>query len=233
MNTMGTTRTAGGIQYILRRNRSQKNLRLHIGSRGEVIVSAPYHVPFSEIDSFVENSSAWIGKQVSKVAAHTYATGDFVPYLGKKMSLLVIEGTSRYDIVDDKIIISCRKQDTETVKKLIRKMYIETLAKIMDERVPYWCSRTGAPVPSFGVNRAKGKWGVCYPSENRLYLSYMCATLPEDLIDMTVLHEVCHLSYSGHGQRFWNLMRANMPDLDERKAGLAKLAKSGWNLNIV
>lgn len=230
---MGTTRTAGGIQYILRRNRGQRNLRLHIGSRGEVIVSAPWNVPFSEADSFVENSTDWIEKQVSKVASHTFTTGDFVPYLGRKMSLIVIEGMSRYDIVDDKIIVSCRKQDIETVKKLIRKMYTETLRRIMEERVPHWCFRTGVPVPFFGVNRAKGKWGVCYPSEGRLYLSYMCATLPEDLIDMTILHEVCHLSFSGHGDRFWNLMKANMPDLAERKAGLAKLAKSGWNLNIV
>ncbi len=61
----------------------------------------------------------------------------------------------------------------------------------------------------------------------------MCATLPENLIDMTVLHEVCHLVYGGHGKRFWDLMRSQMPDLEKRKAELASIAKSGWSMNIV
>ena len=50
---MDTVRKAGNTEYILRRNRGQKNLRLHIGSSGEVIVSAPYFASFSEIDGFV------------------------------------------------------------------------------------------------------------------------------------------------------------------------------------
>ena len=230
---MDTVRKAGNTEYILRRNRGQKNLRLHIGSSGEVIVSAPYFASFSEIDGFVINSGPWIAEHVSKVSQHTYATGDFVPYLGRKMSLMVIRGTARYDIVDDKIIVSVPKENIESVKKVIRRMYTETVSDILSDRVPFWCSATGSPVPEFGVNRAKGKWGVCYPSEKRLYLSYMCATLPPQLIDMTVLHEVCHLRYSGHGKAFWNLMKRNMPDLEKRKAGLAELARSGWNLNIV
>ncbi|MBQ5364595.1 MAG: M48 family metallopeptidase, partial [Spirochaetales bacterium] len=112
-------------------------------------------------------------------------------------------------------------------------LYIKTIEDILKDRVPYWCAQVGVAVPAFGVNRAKGKWGVCYPLEKRLYLSYMCATLPRNLIDMTVLHEVCHLRYSGHGKRFWALMHKHMPDLDERKAGLSALVRSGWSMNIV
>ena len=61
----------------------------------------------------------------------------------------------------------------------------------------------------------------------------MCATLPPYLIDMTVLHEVCHMVYSGHGKSFWSLMESQMPDLEERKKDLRELVSSGWSLNIV
>ena len=237
---MTTIRKASGIEYTLRRNRGQRNLRLHIDPSGSVIVSAPYYASYGEVDAFVSNSSEWIKKHVGKVSRHSYSTGDFVPYLGRKMTLMVIESDSsltskmaRYDIVDDKIIITTQNGDIEKIKAAIKRLYCETVLDIMEKRVPFWCRKLDVPDPRFGVNRAKGKWGVCYPSERRLYLSYMCATLPTDLIDMTILHECCHLLHSGHGKDFWDLMKSNMPDLEERKARLAALAKSGWNLNIV
>ncbi len=223
-----------GIDYTLVRNKGQRSLRVHLDPYGHPIVSAPYYTSQAEIDDFVSKSAAWIEKHRAKVSEHDYSTGDFVPYLGRKMTLMVIEGKkARYDVVDDKIIITTRKDEVEQIKKTVRTLYVDTIRAIMDERVPFWCSKLGLQIPEYGVNRAKGKWGVCYPAERRLYLSYMCATLSESLIDMTVLHEVCHLVYGGHGKSFWSLMRSQMPDLEKRKAELASIAKSGWSMNIV
>jgi len=231
---MKSEHTVNGIDYTLVRNRGQRNLRIHLDPKGAVIVSAPYRLGQKQIDDFVANSAEWIEKHKQKVASHSFETGDFVPYLGRKMGLLVINGkTPRYDIIDDKIIITVKKQTIENVKKVIKNLYVDTVEDFMKRRVPYWCDELGIKQPEFGVNRAKGKWGVCYPLEKRLYLSYMCATLPEDLIDMTVLHETCHLVHSGHGKDFWALMEKHMPDLAQRKAGLAKITKSGWSMNIV
>ena len=231
---MTVQRSTDGIDYTLRRNRGQRSLRLHLDPHGHVIVSAPYFASYAEIDDFVRRSSTWISQHSSKIAEHTYQTGDFIPYLGTRMTLLVIDGKkSQYDIVDDKIVITAKNGDVESVKRTIRKLYVDTVQNILEKRVPYWSSELDLPDPTFGVNRAKGKWGVCYPVQKRLYLSYMCATIPYDLIDMTVLHEVCHLRYAGHGKDFWGLMRLHMPDLEERRTRLSKLSKAGWSLNIV
>ena len=231
---MKTEKSAAGIDYTLIRNRGQRNLRVHLDPYGHQIVSAPYHTSQSEIDDFVTKSASWIEAHRSKISDHNYTTGDFVPYLGRKMTLMVIDGKkSRYDVIDDKIIITTRTNNIDQVKKQIKTLYIDTVKSFMDKLVPYWCNELGLKTPEYGVNRAKGKWGVCYPAEGRLYLSYMCATLDENLIDMTVLHEVCHLVYGGHGKRFWGLMESHMPDLEKRKAELAKIAKSGWSMNIV
>ena len=231
---MTTERNIEGISYTLKRNRGQKNLRLHLSPEGHVIVTAPYHASFRETDSFVLSSSSWISEHAGKVSSHYYGTGDFVPFLGRKLTLMVVDGkTARYDIIDDKIIVTSKNQDIKKIRQTIKQLYIDTIEKILVDRVPHWCNAIGVPVPGFGVNRAKGKWGVCYPQKKRLYLSYMCATLPEELIDMTVLHEVCHLRHAGHGKDFWNLMKTHMPDLYKRKAGLKELTKSGWVMNTV
>jgi len=231
---MKTQRTVAGIEYTLVRNRGQRSLRVHLDPSGRPIVSASRWVTQGEIDSFVIQSSDWIRKQQAKVASHDFGTGDFVPFLGRRMTLMVIDGKgTRYDIIGDKIIVTCKNQDTEKVKKAIKQLYTDTVLSKMEKRVPFWCEELGLPVPEFGVNRAKGKWGVCYAQEKRLYLSYMCATLPEDLIDMTVLHEVCHLRYCNHGKEFWNLMKTHMPDTDVRRRQLSELTRSGWAMNIV
>lgn len=231
---MESERNAAGISYRLRRNRGQRNLRLRIDPDGSVIVSAPYYAPVAEIDEFVVKSASWIADHTGRVASHSYTTGDFVPFLGEKKTLMVIEGKkARYDVVDDKIIVTVKNQDINAVKKQIKALYVATVMDIMVERVPYWCGELCLDVPEFGVNHSKGKWGVCYPMEKRLYLSYMCATLPQHLIDMTILHEVCHLWHSGHGRDFWNLMKSHMPDTEERKQELKDLVASGWSMNIV
>ena len=120
---MESERITEGISYKLRRNRGQRNLRLRIDPSGGVIVSAPYHAPNKEIDDFVSRSRPWIEKQLCKVADHTYQSGDFVPYLGEKKTLLVIEGKrASYDIVDDKIIVTAKKCAIESVKKTIKRL---------------------------------------------------------------------------------------------------------------
>lgn len=231
---MNTERSASGINYTLRRRRGQRNLHLRIGASGSVIVSAPYFVPFAEIDSFVLKSASWIAEKTEKTGLRSYESGDFVPYLGKKLLLIVKYGKiSHYEIDDEKITVTCVNRDTETVKKIIKQLYTETVKDILTDRVPYWCKTLNLNVPTFGVNRAKSKWGVCYPEEKRLYLSYICASIPKDLIDMTVLHEVCHLRYPCHGKEFWNLMKSLMSDLYERKARLKELSMAGWTINLV
>ena len=89
---MKSEHTVNGIDYILVRNRAQRNLRIHLDPEGKVIVSAPYRLGQKQIDDFVANSEEWINKHKQKVASHSFETGDFVPYLGRKMGLLVIDG---------------------------------------------------------------------------------------------------------------------------------------------
>ena len=141
---MTTERSVEGISYILKRNRGQKSLRLHLSPEGRVIVTAPYYSPFNEIDAFVLSSAGWISEQAGKISSHEYGTGDFVPFLGRKLTLMVIEGkTSRYDIIDDKIIVTVKNQDIKKIRQTIKQLYIDTIEKVLEARVPHWCNAIG------------------------------------------------------------------------------------------
>ena len=233
-------REVQGISYCLVRKRGMRNLHLKFDNQGQVVVSAPYFVKLSEIEGFVVKCRSMIERVESNVPKHTYDTGDSLMLLGEPRTLEVVETPqikktmAQYAIKNEKIVVYVANKDIGVVKEAIKQMYIDTVAKVLESRVPYWVKETQAgEIPAFGVNRAKTKWGVCYPRERRLYLSYMCAILPYELIDMTVLHEVCHLKERGHGPSFWALMRAHMPDLDKRKAQLREISKMGLTYNLV
>jgi predicted metal-dependent hydrolase len=233
-------REVQGISYCLVRKRGMRNLHLKFDNQGQVVVSAPYFVKLSEIEGFVVKCRSMIERVESNVPKHTYDTGDSLMLLGEPRTLEVVETPqikktmAQYAIENEKIVVYVANKDIGIVKTAIKQIYVETVAKVLESRVPYWVKETQAgEIPAFGVNRAKTKWGVCYPRERRLYLSYMCAILPYELIDMTVLHEVCHLKERGHGPSFWALMKSHMPDLDKRKAQLREVSKMGLTYNLV
>lgn len=217
-----------------------RNIRLKLNNEGQVVVSAPYWVKISKIEEFVLKCKNMIEKAAQAVTYHSYDTGDSIMLLGKVRSLEVVESSKQkqtmahYSIEDEKIVVYVSCRDIGLVKEAIKQMYIDTVAEELSRRIPYWVQMVQAgDVPSFGVNKAKTKWGVCYPKERRLYLSYMCAILPYELIDMVALHEVCHLKIAGHGPNFWALMKRYMPDLDQRKAQLKEISKKGLTYNLV
>lgn len=233
-------REVQGISYCLVRKRGMRNLHLKFDNQGQVVVSAPYFVKLSEIEGFVVKCRSMIERVETNVPKHTYDTGDSIVLLGKPRTLEVVETPqikktmAQYGIEDEKIVVYVADKDIGIVETAIKQIYMDTVAQVLESRVPYWVKETQAgEVPVFGVNRAKTKWGVCYPRERRLYLSYMCAILPYELLDMTVLHEVCHLKERGHGPSFWALMKSHMPDLDKRKAQLREVSKMGLTYNIV
>ena len=229
-----------GVTYYLNRRRGMRYLRLKFDKEGRVVVSAPYSISITKINDFVSKYADKISQVEKSVPQHSYQTGDTVLLLGKERTLevkvepLLKKTIAQYRIEEEKIIITVPSEDIGFVKGTIKQMYIDTVQKVLESRVPYWVNQTqGGQMPSYGVNRAKSKWGVCYPKERRLYLSYMCAILPYELIDMTTLHEVCHLKVAGHGPAFWALMKAQMPDLEKRKAQLREVSKMGLTFNLV
>ncbi len=233
-------REVQGVTYYLNRRRGMRYLRLKFDKEGRVVVSAPYSISITKINDFVSKYADKISQVEKSVPQHSYQTGDTILLLGKERTLevqtdpLLKKTIAQYHIEDEKIIITVPLKDIGLVKGAIKQMYIDTVQKVLESRVPYWVNQTQAgQMPSFGVNRAKSKWGVCYPKERRLYLSYMCAILPYELVDMTALHEVCHLKVAGHGPAFWALMKAQMPDLEKRKAQLREVSKMGLTFNLV
>jgi predicted metal-dependent hydrolase len=66
------------------------------------------------------------------------------------------------------------------------------------------------------IKNQKSCWGSCSQKKN-LNFSYKVASLPEELRDYVIVHELCHLRELNHSSRFWRLVAETIVDYNERR----------------
>jgi len=58
---------------------------------------------------------------------------------------------------------------------------------------------------SIKINKSRSRWGSCSFQKN-INISYFCLLLPRHLIELVILHELCHTIEMNHSSRFWQLL---------------------------
>lgn len=115
-------------------------------------------------------------------------------------------------LVDGRLRILCPRlcdfADTR-VQQFIRTTvigYLKAEAKRqLPEKVHYFARKYGFTYACVKINKSESRWGSC-SSRKDINLSLKCMLLPTHLIDLVVLHELCHTVEMNHGDKFWSLL---------------------------
>jgi predicted metal-dependent hydrolase len=75
----------------------------------------------------------------------------------------------------------------------------------LPQRTAQLAALHGFSYSTISVKNMHSRWGSC-SSTNRLNFSIHLTTLPAELIDYVVLHELCHTIHKNHGKQFWELL---------------------------
>lgn len=89
-----------------------------------------------------------------------------------------------------------------------------------------WASRIDVKMPHVYVRTMRRKW-ASMSTAGRLTLNEDLCTLPRDLIDLVVVHELVHLLTPHHGQLFKSYLYAYMPDWERREEQLRE-KRGAW-----
>jgi len=125
----------------------------------------------------------------------------YIKYLGGAIPLE--EVISGHDITED-----------EMAEEIVR-FYIRMSKQVTKERSKHYQARLRAVPKSIQIDKISNRWGSCN-SRKEITFHYLISTLPMELIDYIVVHELCHLHHLNHDRSFWRKVGSILPDYKDR-----------------
>lgn len=201
------------VDYVLKRNRRSRSMRVRVDVDGEVMVSAPYGVPKLMISRFVNKSEPWIRKQQRKIALKktAYPTLDWeqmlLSYLGKLYQIKFDpERKEKVSVGRRYVYVSpVTGLEADLKRTLLRWLKLEAEKDIFD-RVTKWSNKMEVKYAKVRFRQQKSRWGSC-SNKGTLSFNWRLIHFSPDVIDYVVIHELAHLKHHDHSKEYWELVR--------------------------
>jgi predicted metal-dependent hydrolase len=94
----------------------------------------------------------------------------------------------------------CRRFSDEDVVRLRRQAL-----QFLPARVAALAAQHGFSYSKISIKNIRSRWGSC-SAQNNLNFSIYLMSLPDELVDYVILHELCHTLHKNHGVKFWALL---------------------------
>jgi hypothetical protein len=203
---------------IIRTNR--KSLSLTINEKGELIVHAPKNMPLYEIVDFIHKKESWIEKKCSSINSVLEKNQKIISleemfFLGKRYKVAETQGVKEPYITDQIILISPCK-NLQKKQRILKNWYIKSVETILIPRVQKLAEFMKQKYASINVINSKAKWGMC-DSKKNLYFNWKLLMLSPQLIDYVIIHELSHLIELNHSPKFWEIVKAVLPNYKHLK----------------
>lgn len=162
-----------------------KSLRIKVED-GIIKVSAPNNLSERKINNFIEENL----ETIEKLKAEDKKRRRYKNHLfGEKVNF-----TSEEDL---------------------EKIYRRELKKVLDEIFPRYEALTGLFANSYEIRKMKVRWGTCYPKRGDIKINLYLAERPYEQIEAVVLHELIHLKYFNHDDKFLKECKKYMTNYEE------------------
>jgi len=209
------------IDTIIRSRR--KTIALVITPDAKLVVRAPLRTSEHYIENLVREKSAWIRRKIAEVSRKPAAPkkkfidGEEFLFLGDRYPLSVRDDTAPVIELKDRLYVP-RRSGPE-IETLLSRWYRKEAGKVFSGRVGACSKLTGCTPKTLRISSAQQRWGSC-STTGTVSLSWRLVLAPPGIIDYVIVHELAHMLHHNHSKKFWDQVRAFMPDYEQRKAWL-------------
>lgn len=239
------------IAKIIRSKR--KSLALVISSDAELIIRAPFRTSLDYIEKMAARKIRWIERKIKeiqnrpKAVERKFIAGEEFLYLGEKYQLKITDGLkielrgngkTRLRSASGGLChaeIELRRGEGKELffpkvflwraKERMESWYKKQALEEITERVKIAARKLNLNCRSIKISNAKTNWGSCGP-KNSLNFSWRLVMAPEFVINYVIIHELTHILEKNHSRRFWNKVKAAMPEYKRAKKWLRENGKA-------
>ncbi len=221
------------IPYEFIRKKNNKYIRIRICTDG-MRVTAPTGISFSEVESLLGSKRNWIYKHYTQIQSineeerdHTWEDGETVLYMGRDYNIRIFNCRGKktsvgfngkeFEVYVDSSISGAERDCS--IKKAFKGWFIGRAREIIGNRLELFTEITGLKYNSFKIKEQKTRWGSCSGKGN-LNFNWRIVMSPQWVVDYVVLHEICHLKYLNHSEKYWNMVSKYNPDYKKAKKWL-------------
>lgn len=210
---------------------ARKTLGITVTPDLDVLVKAPVDSSIDKIKEKLLKKAAWIIKQQSfflsfqpKTPERRYIGGETHLYLGRQY-LLKIEPSKKDSVKLKGKFIEVHTSDKSKVKGLVKEWYLlhakSKFKEIAQPLIDKFKKHKVEP-DSIVFREMPTRWGSCTP-KGKIILNPELIKAPKGCIEYVIIHELCHLIYHDHTQKFIDLQTKEMPDWEKWKSKLENL----------
>jgi len=124
------------------------------------------------------------------------------------------------------VVHTPRRADTARVRKLVEGWFLAHARERFERSLNECVAQLGRRLkerPRLQLRRMPTRWGS-WTRRGGIWLNPELVKASASCIDYVVTHELCHAVHGHHGKAFYNLLRRTMPDWEQRKARLERIA---------
>ncbi|HYI99902.1 MAG TPA: SprT family zinc-dependent metalloprotease [Thermoleophilaceae bacterium] len=217
------------IPYTIRRSDRARRARIQVSASGvEVVV--PRRLPLREVEPFVESKQRWIERTLLRMRAAEadrprprLEDGGEVPYLGERLRLRVRveQGRTRAHVATrgDELRVAVGERGPEAVRQALEAWYRRRARDEVGPRLDAAVARAGTSYSKLQIRAQRTRWASC-SSDGAMSFNWRLLLAPAEILDYVVEHEVAHLEYHDHSERFWALLASRCPAYRRHEAWL-------------
>ncbi|ASJ03318.1 peptidase [Thermococcus profundus] len=192
------------------RRRPVKYARIEVKPTGEVVITAPEGF---DVDAMVERHRGWLEAKLEEMEGLRELAESGFPINGEFYQVIQGRKAKVHERFKTVFLSPSRGEVLSCLKRLLRK----ELLSLVDKYAP----EMGVEPGTIYIRHQKSRWGSCSPRGN-LNFNVRLVSIPPDLREYVVVHELAHLKHMNHSKAFWELVGRFYPDYRRARKELKK-----------
>ncbi len=223
--TSSSTPPDAEFEYIVVYS-SRRTVGITVDRDGSVVVRAPKGIPDEDLRGVISAKTRWISEKVQhpqkyKDAAHPpgkeLVSGESMLFLGSVYRVEIVESPSERIQFDGRFLVP--RVIGDRGRDEFRLWFVRAAEDRLLPRVMEWATKLGVEVARVRIADNRFRWGSCTPKGN-VSLNWRLVKAPTSVSDYVIVHELAHLLEANHGDRFWSIVRSQIPRVDVARTWL-------------